>query len=142
MGLSSVSLGHAYKPVLDAVKAEMDLGVNFQRPSYIEKEMAIKFLDLIPQHQMIKFTKNGSTATSAAVKLARAKTDRKYIAFPFDVLFSYDDWFIGKTECNKGVPPEFSKLSLTFKSCDISSLKDFLRNIKPNCWCDNGTRKS
>ena len=124
MGLSSVSLGHAYKPVLDAVKAEMDLGVNFQRPSYIEKEMAIKFLDLIPQHQMIKFTKNGSTATSAAVKLARAKTDRKYIAFPFDhPFFSYDDWFIGKTECNKGVPPEFSKLSLTFKSCDISSLK-------------------
>lgn len=124
MGLSSVSLGHAYKPVLDAVKAEMDLGVNFQRPSYIEKEMAKKFLDLIPQHQMIKFTKNGSTATSAAVKLARAKTGRKYIAFPFDhPFFSYDDWFIGKTECNKGVPSEFSELSLTFKSCDISSLK-------------------
>ena len=131
MGLSSVSLGHAYKPVLDAVKAEMDLGVNFQRPSYIEKEMAKKFLDLIPQHQMIKFTKNGSTATSAAVKLARAKTGRKYIAFPFDhPFFSYDDWFIGKTECNKGVPSEFSELSLTFKSCDISSLKDFLKNIQ------------
>tara|TARA_A100001011_G_C14263719_1_gene823722 strand:- start:4 stop:1341 length:1338 start_codon:yes stop_codon:yes gene_type:complete len=124
MGLSSVSLGHAHKPILDAVKKELDLGVNFQRPSYIEREMANKFLELIPQHQMIKFTKNGSTATSAAVKLARAKTDRKYIAFPFDhPFFSYDDWFIGKTECNKGVPAEYSDLSLTFKSCDISSLQ-------------------
>ena len=95
MGLSSVSLGHAFTPVLNAVKAEMDMGVNFQRPSYIEKEMAHAFLDLVPQHQMIKFTKNGSTATSAAVKLARAKTGRKYIAFPFDQPFiSYDDWFI------------------------------------------------
>ena len=125
MGLSSVSLGHAFKPVLDAVKMEMNMGVNFQRPSYIEKEMAHTFLDLVPQHQMIKFTKNGSTATSAAVKLARAKTGRKYIAFPFDhPFFSYDDWFIGKTPCNKGVPEEYAKLSLTFKSCDISSLEN------------------
>lgn len=128
MGLSSVSLGHAYTPVLDAVKAEMDMGVNFQRPSYIEREMAHAFLDLVPQHQMIKFTKNGSTATSAAVKLARAKTGRKYIAFPYDhPFFSYDDWFIGKTPCNKGVPEEYSELSLTFKSCDISSLENLFK---------------
>ena len=82
MGLSSVSLGHAYKPVVQAVKDEIDMGVNFQRPSYIELEMAKTFLSLVPQHHMIKFTKNGSTATSAAVKLARAKTGRKLIAFP------------------------------------------------------------
>jgi len=132
MGLSSVSLGHAYKPVLDAVKSEMDLGVNFQRPSYIEKEIANAFLDLIPQHDMIKFSKNGSTVTSAAVKLARAKTGRKYIAFPFDhPFFSYDDWFIGKTPCNKGVPEEYSKLSLTFKSCDLESLENLFREF-PN----------
>ena len=72
MGLTSVSLGHAYKPVLDAIKEELDKGVNFQRPSYIEKEMAETFLSLIPQHDRIKFSKNGSTATTAAVKLARA----------------------------------------------------------------------
>ena len=132
MGLSSVSLGHAYQPVLAAVKAEMDLGVNFQRPSYIEREMAHTFLDLVPQHQMIKFTKNGSTATSAAVKLARAKTERKYIAFPSDhPFFSYDDWFIGKTPCNKGVPEEYSELSLTFKSCDLGSLESLFREF-PN----------
>ena len=60
MGLSSVSLGHAFEPVLNEVKAELDLGVNFQRPSYIEKEMAETFLALIPQHDRIKFSKNGS----------------------------------------------------------------------------------
>ena len=128
MGLSSVSLGHAYGPVLNAVKNEIDKGVNFQRPSYIERLMAKEFLDLVPNHQMIKFTKNGSTATSAAVKLARAKTNRKYIAFPYDhPFFSYDDWFIGKTNCNKGVPDEISNLSLTFKSCDLDSLKSLFK---------------
>ena len=82
MGLSSVSLGHAFDEVLAEVKKELELGVNFQRPSYIERDMAKAFLALVPQHDMIKFTKNGSTATSAAVKLARAQTGRKYIAFP------------------------------------------------------------
>ena len=37
--------------------------------------------------------------------------------------YSYDDWFIGKTTCNKGVPKEISDLTVTFKSCDIESLK-------------------
>lgn len=124
MGLTSVSLGHAYAPVLDAVKEELTKGVNFQRPSYIEKEMAETFLSMIPQHDRIKFSKNGSTATTAAVKLARAHTGRKLVAFPVDhPFYSYDDWFIGKTACNKGVPEEISDLTVTFKSCDIESLE-------------------
>lgn len=124
MGLSSVSLGHAYEPVLDAVREELTKGVNFQRPSVLEKEMAETFLELVPQHDMVKFAKNGSAVTTAAVKLARAKTGRKMVAFPEDhPFYSYDDWFIGTTPCNKGVPKEFSDLSLTFKSCDINSLK-------------------
>lgn len=124
MGLTSVSLGHAYQPVLDAVVEEMSKGVNFQRPSYIELEMAEAFLSLVPQHQMVKFAKNGSTVTTAAIKLARAYTGRKLVAFPADhPFYSYDDWFIGKTLCNKGVPEEITALTVTFKSCDINSLK-------------------
>jgi spore coat polysaccharide biosynthesis protein SpsF len=87
-------------------------------------DMAKKFLSVVPQHQMVKFAKNGSTVTTAAVKLARAYTGRKLVAFPFDhPFYSYDDWFIGKTDCNKGVPDEISALSVTFKSCNIESLK-------------------
>ncbi|MCX8080345.1 MAG: glutamate-1-semialdehyde 2,1-aminomutase [Bacteroidia bacterium] len=123
MGLSSVSLGHAYEPVLKAVKAELEKGANFQRPSYLELQMAEKFLSLVPCHQMIKFAKNGSTVTTAAVKLARAYTGRKLVAFPYDhPFYSYDDWFIGKTACNKGVPEEISALSVTYKSDDLDSL--------------------
>lgn len=124
MGLTSVSLGHAYEPVLERVRKELDKGVNFQRPSYIEKEMAEAFLDLLPCHQMIKFAKNGSSATTAAVKIARAYTNRKLIAFPSDhPFYSVDDWFIGKTACSRGVPEETQALSVTFKSYDIASLK-------------------
>jgi glutamate-1-semialdehyde aminotransferase len=125
MGLTSVSLGHAYKPVTDAIINELNRGVNFQRPSILEMKTAEVFLSLLPQHQMIKFAKNGSIVTTAAVKLARAYTGRKLIAFPGDhPFYSYDDWFIGTTPSNRGVPSDFTNLSVTFKSCDIESLRD------------------
>jgi glutamate-1-semialdehyde 2,1-aminomutase len=124
MGLTAVSLGHAYEPVLEAVREELLKGVNFQRPSYLEKEMAEKFLSLVPCHDMIKFTKNGSTATTAAVKLARAFTGRELVAFPGDhPFYSYDDWFIGKTACDKGVPSQFKNFTVTYNSLDLNSLE-------------------
>jgi len=124
MGLTSVSLGHAFPEVLERVRQELERGVNFQRPSIVELETADKFLSLLPQHGMIKFAKNGSTVTTAAVKLARAKTGRRLVAFPGDhPFYSYDDWFIGATECRRGVPAEISELSLTFKGCDLASLE-------------------
>lgn len=125
MGLTSVSLGHAYEPVLQAVRQEILKGVNFQRPSYLEREMAEKFLSLVPCHQMIKFAKNGSTATTAAVKLARSFTGRELIAFPGDhPFYSYDDWFIGKTACNKGVPEQIQNMTVTYNSLDLKTLED------------------
>lgn len=136
MGLTSVSLGHAYKPVLDKVIIELEKGVNFQRPSVLEKETAEKFLSLVPQHDMVKFAKNGSIVTTAAVKLARAKTGRKLVAFPGDSPFySYDDWFIGTTPCNKGVPDEFSNLSVTFQSCNIQSLRELFEKYPDQIAC-------
>ena len=136
MGLASVSLGHAYDPILDRVKKELEKGVNFQRPSYLELEMAEKFVSLIPCHDMIKFAKNGSTLTTAAVKLARAYTGRKLIAFPGDhPFYSYDDWFIGKTNVNLGVPSEIADLSITFKSCDLESLRELFEKYPNQIAC-------
>ncbi len=136
MGLTSVSLGHAYEPVINRVVEELQKGVNFQRPSYIEREMAEKFLSLLPMHDMIKFAKNGSTATSAAVKLARAYTNKKVVAFPKEQpFFSYDDWFISKTACNKGIPDAVESLSLTYKFGDIESLRELFENNKGEVAC-------
>jgi glutamate-1-semialdehyde aminotransferase len=136
MGLSSVTLGHAFDPVLERVKAELEHGVNFQRPSVIEKEMAEVFLELVPRHQMIKFAKNGSIVTTAAVKLARAFTGRNMVAFPGDhPFYSYDDWFIGKTACNKGVPHEITDLSVTFQSNNLQSLEALFRKYPGQIAC-------
>ena len=124
MGLTSVSLGHAYEPVLERVREELLKGSNFSRPSVIEREIAERFLSLIPQHDMIKFAKNGSVVTTAAIKLARAATGRSIVArtaeHPF---YSYDDWFIGSTECDFGVPREIKNMTVTFKHNDLDDLE-------------------
>lgn len=136
MGLTSVTLGHAFAPIIDAVRLEIENGVNFQRPSVLEKVAAERFLAIVPQHDMIKFAKNGSIVTTAAVKLARAKTGRKLVAFPGDhPFYSYDDWFIGKTVCNKGVPEEISNLSVTFSSCNLESLEALFEKYPDQIAC-------
>jgi glutamate-1-semialdehyde 2,1-aminomutase len=123
-GLRTMSLGYGVRPVLDAAIAQMELGSNFGRPSSIETEFAAELIDVIPCADMVKFAKNGSTVTTAAVKLARVYTGRDYIALCADhAFFSYDDWFIGATVMNAGVPKAIQDLSLTFRYNDIASVE-------------------
>jgi len=115
MGLRSVILGHCHPAVLRAVKAQLSLGSNFTRPSPIESELAERLIELIPAAEMVKFAKNGSDVTSAATRLARAFTGRELIAYCSDhPFFSVDDWFIGTTPCNSGIPGQITELSKGF----------------------------
>lgn len=136
MGLSSVTLGHANKKIVKSIQKELENGSNFQRPSVKELEIAELFLGQIKFHDRIKFCKNGSTATTAAVKLARAMTNRDLIAVPYDhPFYSYDDWFIGKTNCYKGVPKAVRDLTVTFKSCNLQSLENLFKKYKNKIAC-------
>jgi len=125
MGLRSVTLGHAYEPVVEAAYKQMQLGANFTRPASIEVEAAAKFLSIIEGAEMVKFAKNGSDVTTAAVKLARAYTGRDMIAICGDhPFFSTDDWFIGATEMNAGIPSILTDLTLKFHYNDLASLRE------------------
>ena len=123
MGLRSVSLGHAYEPVNAAVRKQIALGTNFGRPATVEFELADLFVKTLPNADMVKFAKNGSTVTTAAVKLARAHTGRKYIAVCNQPFFSYDDWFIGTTAADAGIPDEIKQLTAKFNYNDIATLE-------------------
>jgi glutamate-1-semialdehyde aminotransferase len=128
LGLGSVNLGHAYGPVLVRVREQLDLGVNFQRPAAIELELAQALQAAIPGAERVKFAKNGSTATTAAVKLARAFTGRDLVAFPFNhPFYSYDDWFIGPGKVGSGVPSGIAAMSLTYDSTRPETLAALFR---------------
>jgi glutamate-1-semialdehyde 2,1-aminomutase len=123
MGNRAVGLGHAYPTVLRAVEAVLHNGANFTRPARIEIDCAETFLELIGA-QMVKFCKDGSDATSAAVRLARAYTGRDLVACCADhPFFSTDDWFIGTTPMNSGVPEAIRNLTVTFRYNDIAGVQ-------------------
>lgn len=132
MGLRAVTLGHAFPSVVEAAARQMQLGANFTRPHPIEIECAEMVSRLIPSAQMVKFGKNGSDATTAAVKLARAVTGRDMVAVcaqqPF---FSVDDWFIGATPFSSGIPQATKDLTVKFQWNDLGSL-EALFNQYPN----------
>lgn len=124
MGLRAVTLGHGYGPVVEAAYKQMLSGINFTRPAPIEIECTQKLLGLISGGEMVKFAKNGSDVTTAAVKLARAFTGRDRVAVcaehPF---FSVDDWFIGSTPMAAGIPEVVRKLTVKFHYNDRKSIQ-------------------
>lgn len=124
MALRAVTLGYSNDEVDAAAIEQIKNGNLLTRPSMIELEAAEALVDAMPGIDMVKFAKNGSTAVSAAVKLARAYTGKKYIVrctqHPF---FSYDDWFIGSTVVKRGVPEDIQTLTLQFNYNDAASLE-------------------
>ncbi|MFE5880552.1 glutamate-1-semialdehyde 2,1-aminomutase [Streptomyces hydrogenans] len=126
-GLRSVSLGHAHPRVVEAVRRELDRGSNFVRPSVREIEAAETFLATVPTAEMVKFAKNGSDATTAAVRLARAATGRPRVALCADhPFFSVDDWFIGTTPMAAGIPAATTDLTVTFPYGDLAATEELL----------------
>jgi glutamate-1-semialdehyde 2,1-aminomutase len=124
-GLRATVLGHGFEPVVRAVRQHLADGVGFVRPHRLEREAAERLIDLIPSAEMVKFGVNGSDATTAAVKLARAYTGRDMVAIcqqhPF---FSTDDWFIVTTPMSAGIPAAVLPLTVQFSYNDLASLQN------------------
>lgn len=124
MALRAVTLGYANSRVNEAAIRQIENGNNLTRASIVELEAAELLTSIIPGAEMVKFTKNGSNATTAAAKLARAYTGRRYICVPRQhPFFSFDDWFIGTTPLQRGIPVEHVSATLIFDYNDIQSLR-------------------
>ncbi len=135
-GLRSVSLGHAHPRVTEAVRRQLDRGSNFVRPSVVEVEAAERFLATVPTAEMVKFAKNGSDATTAAVRLARAATGRARVAVCADhPFFSVDDWFIGTTPMSAGVPAATDELTVAFPYGDLAATEELLVRYRDEVAC-------
>ncbi len=136
MGLRSVNIGYAEKPINNAAIAQINKGNNLTRPSEIELKAANLLVKNIDSADMVKFTKNGSTAVTASVKLARAYNRKDIVLRCLDhPFFSFDDWFIGSTVVDRGVPKDTKKLTITFRYNDIESLKRLVKKYKNRISC-------
>lgn len=119
--LASITLGYNDPDVNAAVRKQLDDGVILSLPHPIEAEVAELICDMVPCAEMVRFGKNGSDATSGAIRIARAFTGRDHIAVCG--YHGWQDWYIGTTARNRGVPQATRDLSHAFQYNDIASLE-------------------
>lgn len=133
MGLCPVMLGHAHPQTLDSLTRHMTKGTVFTLPHRVEVELAEKIVELVPCAEKVRFGKNGSDATAAAVRLSRSVTGRDLVA-----LCGYHGWqdfYIGQTDQNGGVPQAVRDLSLPFRYNDADSLAALFRDHPSQIAC-------
>jgi glutamate-1-semialdehyde 2,1-aminomutase len=119
--LASVTLGYNDPDVTAAVRDQLESGVIFSLPGTLETEVAERICAMVPCAESVRFGKNGSDATSGAVRVARAYTGCDRIAVCG--YHGWQDWFIGSTARNKGVPEAVQRLTHAFAYNDIHSLE-------------------
>ena len=123
-GLLPVILGYCDPDVTAAVTQQMEHGVIFSLATPLEVEAAELLVQLIPCAEMVRFGKNGSDATTGAIRVARAYTGRDLVAVCG--YHGWHDWYIGSTARNKGIPPAVAGLTRQFKYNDLDSLRTLL----------------
>ena len=121
MALGPIVLGHNDPDVDAAVRAQLADGVAFSLPHPLEVEVSELLTQLIPCAEMVRFGKNGSDATSGAVRLARAYTGREHVAACG--YHGWQDWYIGATTRHRGVPAAVRELTHLFAYNDAGSLQ-------------------
>lgn len=119
--LCSVTLGHRDPDVTAAVRDQLEDGVILSLPHPIEVEVAESIIEMVPCAEKVRFGKNGSDATSGAIRVARAFTGRDHVAVCG--YHGWQDWYIGSTARGLGVPKAVSALTHTFAYNDIASLE-------------------
>jgi glutamate-1-semialdehyde 2,1-aminomutase len=126
--LLSITLGYNDKDVVDAVKTQLDKGTIFSLASELEVQVAEKICEMVPCAEMVRFGKNGSDATAGAIRVARAYTKKEYVLVCG--YHGWQDWYIGSTPRNLGVPTATSDLTHTFVYNDIDSLEKLLNEFE------------
>ncbi len=124
LGLLPVILGYRDPDVDRAITGQLERGISFSLATELEAEVAELLVRLIPSAEMVRFGKNGSDATTAAIRLARAITGRDLVAACG--YHGWHDWYIGTTTRNLGVPKAVQALTRTFAFNDAASLDKVL----------------
>lgn len=125
--LASVNLGYADPEINAAVASQLERGTTISLTHPIEAEVAQLVIDLVPCAEKVKFGKNGSDATTAAIRIARAHTGRDHLITCG--YHGWQDWFIGSMDNRSlGVPQAYADLVHPAPYNDLAQLEVLLQS--------------
>ncbi|OPZ84191.1 MAG: Glutamate-1-semialdehyde 2,1-aminomutase [bacterium ADurb.Bin429] len=129
-------LGHAPKPVIEAVCDTAALGTSFGALTVREADFAETLCRLVPCFEMVRLVSSGTEAVMSAIRLARAATDRDLI-IKFDGGYhGHSDGLLAKAGSGiatqgipgtPGVPEAFAALTITIPFNDLDALRAVLK---------------
>lgn len=124
MGIGPISLGYAYDAVDRAVREQLSDGITFSQMHPLEVEVGELVRDVVPNAEMVRYSKTGCDVTTAAVRIARAATGKnKVLCCGYH---GWHDWYVAVTDRNRGIPSAVAELSYTFNYNDIDSVEQSL----------------
>ncbi|MCG8452757.1 MAG: aminotransferase class III-fold pyridoxal phosphate-dependent enzyme, partial [Spirochaetales bacterium] len=118
-----IILGYREQEVDEAVISRIrEKGFCFSLTQVLQNELAEVLRDIIPCAQMSLFVKTGSDATSVAVRLARAFTQRTGI-----IRCGYHGWHDWCVEVKGGIPAKLYEDVREFPYNDLDALESLLK---------------
>ena len=78
--MTTMILGHAFPPVMDAVYEQLSRGVAYNAPNEHQIRLAKLLCERIPSFDLVRFTNSGTEATLNTIRAARAFTGRSKFA--------------------------------------------------------------
>jgi glutamate-1-semialdehyde 2,1-aminomutase len=125
--LCSITIGYADPDITAAVAAQLNDGTIYSLSHPLETAVAERIVAMVPSAEMVRFGKNGSDATSGAVRVARAFTGREHVlACGYH---GWHDWYIGATTRDRGVPESTKALTHRFAYNDLDALDAMVRGL-------------
>ena len=128
-------LGHAPRPVLDAIEAAVERGTSFGLPGEPEVILAERIVERMPHLELLRFVASEGEAAAAAVRAARAFTARDYL-LKFDACYHGDaDVFQARSGSGVatlglpsalGVPAMAAALTLTAPFNDLDAARSLV----------------
>ncbi len=124
MAIGPIVLGYGHPAIDDAIRRQLADGITFSLVHPLEVEVAERIRDVVPNAEMVRFSKTGCDVTSAAVRLARAFTGRdKILCCGYH---GWHDWYVATTDRHAGIPEATRDLTSTFQYNDLDSVREAL----------------
>ena len=122
-------MGHAFKPVLDAVIEKAKNGTSFGMPTEIETKIADLAVSMVPNIDKIRFVNSGTEACMSAVRLARGYTEKEKIIKFSGCYHGHSDSFLieaGSGALTFGAPNSPGVTQGTAKDTILAPFNDLL----------------
>jgi glutamate-1-semialdehyde 2,1-aminomutase len=138
MGYGALLLGHAYTPVINHVKSQIDSGSLFCVPTENEVDLAELFSEILPFAEMTRIVNTGAEATMNAIRLARAFTKKKDV-IKFDGCYhgAYDYVLVNAGQKHRGISSSDGNIDEAASHTLVLPYNNFAELEQVICTSDN-----